>query len=32
MRFDKSSIHKVELTLVVIAAVVLAIGYAVSRF
>ena len=31
MKIDKSLIHKVELALVVVAAVVLAIGYVVSR-
>jgi len=31
MTIDKSLIHKVELTLVVVAVVVLAIGYVVSR-
>jgi hypothetical protein len=31
MTIDKSTLHKVELTLVVVALAVLAIGYVVSR-
>jgi hypothetical protein len=31
MKIDKSLLHKVELTLIVVVVVVLAIGYLVSR-